>query len=96
MDAVFTCYNVCEDIANNISRDVHTSHLMKVHDELMGGGYVCIWKGGNQYERPRIVSACGVCGGVCVRVCVWNDRGGVRSRIWRDSKCVRGVNIAFM
>lgn len=35
MDAVFIQYGVSDDIANNIAQDVHSSHLKKVHKELL-------------------------------------------------------------
>ena len=40
MDAVFKHYGVCDDIADNIAQDVHSSHLKKVHKELF---YEQIW-----------------------------------------------------
>ena len=52
MDAVFTYFNVCEDIANKIRRDVHTLQLKEVHNELLKvlvvGGVECGGGGGGE------------------------------------------------
>ena len=66
MNAVFNHFGVCDDVADKISLDIHSSKLKKVHKELMGFGCVCRWVGGYG-------CGCGCGGGVvwCGRVGMW-------------------------
>ena len=58
MNYVFNHFGVCDDVADKISQDIHSSKLKKVHKELMGFVCVCMCE-----------CVC-ACVGVCVRVCV--------------------------
>ena len=35
MEEVFTRFGVCNDVADNIAYQVHNSHLMSIHKELL-------------------------------------------------------------